>query len=388
MSPLPGPAKDLPAPPIPAETIGRLLADPEAWFATERQSLVAAIGRLCRVDIFCDGQYVLAAEMFDRFAAYLWLHGYYADLRFCADALVTAARADGNELVEARAEAVLARLLHVRGRYAEAVGTYRSCARVLERLDDRRTAAWVLTNLADCLTGLGEPEEALRLADRAAAVADGDFATLSVLRAVSAALNRLGRPEESVLIDTEVLEVARRGAEPRTVALALQGLAWSLALTGDLDRAAEAARDSVSLLRGTTARSSLASSLRTLGAIHAGRGGRAAAVDAFTEGRRIAEEISERPWELSCSRAIAASLVGTGRADEAIPELRRCLAAYREMGSDASVSVTLRLLAAAHDATGDPVAAAAARKEADRLADPRDASTSTLVGLLLRLTVP
>lgn len=385
VSPLPDPAADLPAPPLPADTMRRVLADPQAWFAAERQTMVGGIVRLCRVDEYCDGEYVLAARMFDRFAAYLWLHGYYADLRCCAEALAGAARAAGDEPVEARAEAVLARLLHVRGRYTEAVEKYRWCAERLVRVADRRTAAWVLTNLADCRTGLGEPDEALRLADRAAALFAGDdFATLSVLRARSAALNRLGRPAESVRIDTEALDVARRGGEPRTVALAMLNLAWSLTLTGSPDRAAVAGRDAVALLRPTTERSALARALRTLGAIHAGQRRRADAVAAFQEGRRIAEEINERPRELSCARALAASWVGAGRATAAVPELRRCLRAYREMGSQASATVTLRLLAAAYEAAGD--SPAGARAEADQLDDPRDASTTTLVRLLLNLT--
>ena len=58
------------------------------------------------------------------------------------------------------------------------------------------------------------------------------------------------------------------------------------------------------------------------------------------------------------------------------------------MGSQASVTVTLRLLAAAYDGTGDTAAAAAARAEADRLTDPRDAGTTTLTRLLLTLTEP
>ena len=387
VSPLPPRVTDLTTPPIPPHTMRRMLADPESWFAHERPTLVAGIGRLCRVDDFCEGEYVLAAEMFDRLAAFLWLHGYYADLRFCAESLATAARAEGNELVEVRAEAVLVRLLHLRGAYAVAVVRYRRCAERLARLGDGRTRAWVLTNLADCLTGLGEPEEALLLVSRAAqADPDDDFTALSVLRARSAALNRLGRPAESVRLDTEALDVARRTEEPRTVALALQSLSWSLALTGELDAAADAAGDSVSLLRGTTARASLARSLRTLGAIRAGQGRRADAIDAFTEGRRIAKEINERPRELSCARALAASWIGAGRVADAIPELRRCLAAYREMGSRASAAVTLRLLAAAYEATGDAALAVEARAEAAALADPRDASTTTLIGLLLRLT--
>lgn len=387
VSPLPPPADDVELPAIPPDTMRRMIADPEAWFAHERPTLVAGIGRLCRIDEFCEGEYVLASQMFDRFSAYLWLHGYYADLRSCAEALVTAARAEGDELVEVRAEAVLVRLLHLRGAYAAAVVRYRRCADRLAHLGDGRTQAWVLTNLADCLTGLGEPEEALLLAARAAAAdPDDDFTALSVLRARAAALNRLGRPAESVRLDTEALEVARRGEEPRTVALALQSLAWSLALTGELDQAAVAASDSVSLLRGTTARASLAKSLRTLGAIHAGLGHRGAAVDAFTEGRRIAVEINERPRELSCARALAASSIGTGGAADAIPELRRCLDGYRAMGSNASAAVTLRLLTAAYEATGDEVAAARARAEAEALVDPRDASTRTLIRLLLTLT--
>lgn len=386
VAPLPEPDDTVPAPPIPDETMARLLADPEGWFSTERATLVAGLIRLCEADEFCDGEYLLASAMFERLAAYLWLHGYYADLRSCAETLAAAARAAGDELVEVRSEAVLARLLHVRGRYADAVAKYRWCAERLARLDDRRTGAWVSTNLADCLTGLGEPEEALRLADEAEALAPDEFATLCVLRARSAALNRLGRPEESVLIDSAALAVARESAQARTIALALQNLAWSLALTGRLEWASEAARESVSLLRGTTARSSLARSLRTLGAILAGQGLRGDAVAAFTEGRRIAEEINERPRELSCSRALAANLVGTGRPKAAILELRRCVAAYREMGSQASASVTLRLLAAAYEATGDADAARSACDEAERLADPRDASTETLTRLLLALT--
>ncbi len=364
---------ELPALPLPEETVARYLANPLAWFAVERPSLVAGVGLMSRI-----GMHRTAARIVERIARYLWPQGSYADLRVCATALAEAARAAGDELVEVWAEAVHARVLHVRGHYGGAVTRYRWCA---DRLSGPGLA-WVLTNLADCLTGLGVPEEALELTDRAAALSTED----AVAAARSAALNRLGRPAESVRVDTGALAAARAAADPRAVARALQSLSWSLALTGELDRAAGAAEEAVALLRGTAARSELARSLRTLGAVQAGRGERSRALAAFAECRAIAEEIGEVPRVLSSRRAIAAGWVGDGRVAEAVAELRACLAAYREMGSTSSAAITLRLLAAALAAAGDEDGAEAARAEADRTADPRDANADALTTLLLALT--
>jgi DNA-binding SARP family transcriptional activator len=373
--PPPDVAEPVPALPVPAETVERFTANPAGWFAVEWPSLVAGIGLMSRI-----GMYRTATRIFERLARYLWPQGSYADLRTCAAVLAEAAASAGDERVVVWAEAVHARVLHVRGHYAGAVAKYRWCAD--RSAGDRPVLAWVLTNLADCLTGLGVPEEALALTDRAAALSTAD----AVAAARSAALNRLGRPAESVLVDTRALAAARASADPRAVARALQSLSWSLALTGELDRGADAAGEAVGLLRGTTARSELARSLRTLGAIQAGRGERAAALAAFAECRAIAEEISEVPRVLSCRRAIAAGWIGEGRVAEAVAELRACLAAYREMGSTSSAAITLRLLAAAHDAAGEPAAAAEANATADRTADPRDANADALAALLLTLT--
>ena len=368
----------VPALPLSEETRARYVADAAGWFADSRRSLVDGIGRTARF-----GRYLMAARIFERLARYLWPQGAYADLRVCAGALRDAARAAGDERVEVWAEAVYARVLHVRGHYAGALAKYRWCE---ERSRGGPVLAWVLTNLADCLTGLGVPEEALALTERAADLSTSDNGSNEVAAARSAALNRLGRPAESVRVDIGALAAARESAEPHAVARALQSLSWSLALTGELDGAAAAAEEAVSLLRETTARSALARSLRTLGAIHAGRGERARALAAFAECRAIAEQINEAPRVLTCRRALAAAMVGDGRAREAVTELRACLAAYREMGSTSSAAITLRLLAAAHDALGDRAAAEEARAEAGRVADPRDANAQALASLLLNLT--
>ncbi|WP_332888567.1 AfsR/SARP family transcriptional regulator [Actinophytocola xanthii] len=377
-APLPDLGQGVPAVPLDEATTRRVLADPDAWFATERPVLVQGIGVLCRVR-----RYRMAWLLLERFARYLWLHGHYADLRTCAVAIAEAP----DESVAVRANALLALLAHVRGQYTEAVRRYRWCARRLVGPADQQALGWVRTNLADCLVGLGEPEESLRLVASAEPLLFTDeFGLASMLRVKSGALNRLGRLRESVRINEGALAKARSSGSPRRVALALQSLAWSLALNGSLDAAVVAADEAVSLLRSTTAGSSLARGLRTLGAIRAGRGERGAAVAAFEEGREIARKMNERPRVLSCTRAIAASWVGVGRAEEAVPELHTCVREYREMGSLSSATVTLRLLATAYDALGEGDAAGSARAEADRLADPRDANAETLYSLLVNLT--
>jgi DNA-binding SARP family transcriptional activator/tetratricopeptide (TPR) repeat protein len=377
--PIPGFTGDVPAPRLPSDTVDRLIADPDEWFATERPSILAGLARMCATR-----QHHKAMLIFQRFAHYLWLHGFYADMRSCAAAIAAAAKKAGDAPVEARAEAVLASLLHARGQYAEAVDAYRHSIRRLSRLDDRPALAWALVNLANCLMGIGERTEALELAERAGALFgdDAEFGAMSALHTRSAVLNRLGRAGESVPIDTAALVIARRSGDPLLVALALHSLSWSVALTGELDSAVSLASESVSLLRGTTARSALARSLRTLGAIHAGRGDRDAAVAAFEDARAIAEEINDVPRVLSCTRAIAASWIADGRSAAAIPELRKCLTAHRKMGGRSATTITLRVLATAYEAAGDPRAARHASAEADRLEDPADATAQTLLRLL------
>jgi predicted Zn-dependent protease len=144
----------------------------------------------------------------------------------------------------------------------------------------------------------------------------------------------------------------------------------------------------VELLRGTMARSALAKSLRTLGAISAATGARDRATAAFEEARDLARDLDERPRELSCTRALAASWIGEGRAAQAIPVLRACLDEFREMGGRSATGLTWLVLSRACEAVGSPDEASAAAAEAAVLADPRDASAAALRRALLALTEP
>ncbi|WP_103341207.1 AfsR/SARP family transcriptional regulator [Amycolatopsis sp. CA-126428] len=375
--PMPSPAHEPPAQPLPDELVERLLARPDDWFAAERANLLALIGTLGPRD---------ALLLLDRLGVYLYLHGQYADMRAAYEAVL-----DAGPPLAAVAEATLTLLRHARGEYEEAAVRYRACAKELEAHGDHRTHAWVSANLAHCLIGLGRAEEALQTAAHARELftVDGSPAELGWVRAAeSAALLRLGRIEDAREVDRTALAAARSTGDARVLGEALHGFAWSSLLTGDDAGAVAAIAESVDLLRGTMARSALAKSLRTRGAISAATGAREQATAAFGEARELARELDERPRELSCTRALAAAWIGEGRAAQAIAVLRTCLDECREMGGRAATGLTWLVLKRAYEATGDPAAAEVAAAEAAELLDPRDASAAALRRALLALTEP
>ncbi len=383
--PMPLSDQELPAQPLPGELVERLVRDPEAWFAVERANLVTSVSSLCAI-----GWRRKALRILERLSAYLYLHSHYADMRIAYETLRDSAREAGDRHIATIADANLTVLLHARGEYERAVVGYRECSKELAALGDSSAQAWVETNLAHCLVGLGRAGESLHAATHARklstveASGPGSYAR----RAESAALHRLGKVTEALEIDRRILVQARESGDERQLGVALQGLSWSLMLAEQTDKAREAIDESVRVLRRTTAKSALARSLRTLGAILAGEGEREHAVHAYENARRLAGALEERPRVLSCTRAIAASWIGDGRADRAIPVLRECLDEFRAMGGRPATGLTLHVLRRAYEAVGETRAAEAAGEEAKRLADPHDANASTLVRLLLTLTEP
>ncbi|QWF82230.1 AfsR/SARP family transcriptional regulator [Amycolatopsis sp. CA-230715] len=377
--PMPDPVRLVPPRPLPEDLVTRLLERPEAWFATERANLINAVRVVCSL-----GWLDEALLLIDRLSVYLYLHGHHADMRAGYRTLLDAARDRGEADLAAIAAANLALLRHSRGEYEEAAVQYRECAKEFEELGDRLTHAWVSANFAHCLLGLGRAEEALRTVEHAHELYGGDGSdawTSALIRmrgAESAALHRLGRVSDAAEIDRGTVALAGESADPCRLGPALEVLSWSLLLTGRTGEAAEAAGESVRLLRPTAARAALARSLRTRGAVHARLGDRVAAVADFEEARELAKELTDRPRELSCTRAIAASWIGEGRAARAVPVLRACVDEFRAMGGRPAAGLTLDLLGRAYEVTGDGARARAAREAARELAEPNDANAAAV----------
>lgn len=76
------PHADLPPQPLPDDLIDRLLADPEEWFAAERENLVTAVESMCAL-----GWRTEAELLTQRLAIFLHLHEHHTDLRACKEIL-------------------------------------------------------------------------------------------------------------------------------------------------------------------------------------------------------------------------------------------------------------------------------------------------------------
>lgn len=72
----PVPPWTVPPQPLPQEVVARLVADPDAWFATERANLLSAVGAIA-----AEGRPDKARALMDRLAVHLRRHGHHADLR-------------------------------------------------------------------------------------------------------------------------------------------------------------------------------------------------------------------------------------------------------------------------------------------------------------------
>ncbi|CAM3023850.1 AfsR/SARP family transcriptional regulator [Saccharomonospora xinjiangensis] len=382
--PLPALTGEDPPPPqpLPRATVARLVDDPHVWFETERNNLVAVMGSIFRI-----GWRREAMLLLERLTTFLWLQGAFADLRECHDTMRRAAVDAGEPEIAAWSAAYLATLAHARGEHAEAVRRYRAVVTELADAGRTRETGWLIANLGTCLIGLGNPAEGLAEIERAASLLDDDPAGLHQCdTARSYALTRLGRLDDALDSSRRALARGRMCGDPVRVALSLDGLAWNLALDGDWQHAGELADEAVSLARTLPVPSLLARSLRTLGAVAAGKGARAEAVAAYTEAHDIARRLGERPRELSCLRALASAWIGDGRAAEAVVALRRCLSEFESMGSVASTAITWRVLARAHEAAGDLASAEHADTEANRLLNPDDRGAARLISALLVLT--
>jgi DNA-binding SARP family transcriptional activator len=364
-----------------------LTRDPAGWLAAQRPFLVAAIVAAATAGV--DRQAVLLAE---RLAPALWIGGHWIDL----DRVQVLARRAAVRLGDERSELLMTYLCGVlrlvRGDLDGAGASFATARRGFERLGDRRGLACVLGDQAVLEDYHDRAGVAVATARHAVELfrADGDqLGAILASPGLSAALRGLGRLGDALEVDLAAVATATEiGAPPLVLARCLNALAVTRLLADDPAGAYLAARDAARLLRATSDRYVLLAALRhmALAAVRLGR--RRDAVGLLERSHGLAVELGDRVWATGLERDLAASWIGDGRVEEAIAVLLRCLRTFREMRLRSGQAATLGLLAVAYRAAGRPRAAAAARSGAVRLADPTDARSPVVTGIVLRLTVP
>ncbi|MEJ3744382.1 AfsR/SARP family transcriptional regulator [Actinomycetes bacterium KLBMP 9797] len=347
--------------------------DPFPWFDAELPLLLSVV----------DAGGSATPALAESLAPYLWARGRWAELR----TVLRAARrtAAAGSAAGARVEFLAGVLSLVHGELGEAAAGFARAGAAFDRLGDRHGLACVLSDQAVLLGYQNRYEESALAAGRAVALfraAADPVAAVLAAPAHAAALRGLGRLDEALDVDvTAVAEARREGAAELVVARCLNSLALTRLVRGEPALAYPAAREAVERLRGVGDRYVLLAALRHRASAAAGLGRRGEAVRLLEESHGLAVALGDRVWATGLERDLAVSWIGDGRADAAVPVLRRCLQTYDDLDIRSAKPATLAMLARAYDALGDPAAAEDARHGADACSD----RTPALSQLILRL---
>ncbi|OLB81117.1 MAG: hypothetical protein AUI14_04445 [Actinobacteria bacterium 13_2_20CM_2_71_6] len=352
------PALDAPDEPVavPERIREGVARDGQAWLAAERTALTAIADCTCR-----HGRYLDGALLLDRLAGHLIDQHRIAELTRIAGTVRDSAESAGDRRTATWTDIVLGQ---ARGRAG--LPLLRRAATDGERYGYPDLLAWALL-------GLGShagPDAPLEPARRAAALfaERGDVAGQTrASRAMALALLTRGRAAEAEPVAAQGVQLARTLDEPVQLANLLNTHGMALLAVREPRRAQRVTEAALRLLRDIGAHSSISYLLGQLGRISATMGERSEALQRYAEARAIALAHEDNLQATLMLRDIAASWIGDGRADEAVPVLRRCVRTLVELGLHRRAGVTLRVLAAAYDALGDNASAAAAAAEAGTL---------------------
>ncbi|HEY7202149.1 MAG TPA: NB-ARC domain-containing protein, partial [Candidatus Dormibacteraeota bacterium] len=143
-------------------TIDALLAEPLAWFESERPLLVGAVELACEADL-AD----LACELAAPLATCFSMRGHFDEWRRVHELVLAAARRSGNRRAQAVLERGLGDVHAIQDRFDEALGCFRRARSAFREVGDRRGEAVVLIGTGLVLRVRGCPRESMTACSRA-----------------------------------------------------------------------------------------------------------------------------------------------------------------------------------------------------------------------------
>ncbi|MEV0116127.1 BTAD domain-containing putative transcriptional regulator [Streptomyces sp. NPDC050844] len=349
--------------PIGPEATRRALADPTAWFEAEADAIATAVERAASLDL-----HTLACEA----AAALCSSAYTVGNRFEAwwrthDAALAAARRAEDRSGEALLLIGLGQLRFEQDRFPESQGYFRQAARLCAELGDTRGRAAAFAGLGSALREAGRLRAAQDVLAQAAAgfrgIDDDPGVGLSCRYAGTVRLELGDHDAASELLD-ESLRAYRRLGSRRGEALTLRSISLVRRALGEYAAAEELAGRAVDLLStlGDTLMSAYAMQARAKSRVRLGR-----SAEAEAEIRHVLEVCRgyrDRFGEALALRTLGECELAAGRIEAAEQSLTTAAARWEALDLPLPRARTLRDLAAAREAAGDPAEAHALRAEA------------------------
>ncbi|MFC7309490.1 BTAD domain-containing putative transcriptional regulator [Streptomyces monticola] len=241
-----------------------VLADPVAWFESERDSIVAMV---CQA-VQSPGRERQAWELTACAVPLFEMRNYLEDWQRTAEKALEATRRAGDDLGAGTMLRSLGTLAIYRRRYPEAETLLASAMEFLERSDDILGLGIALRNLAVCARFAGDLDDAARQCRAALDAFDrtddpaGRSHALGLLAQIE--LER-GNGELGVDLSHRAIRASHEAGSPRSKAQNIYRLAEALLRTGELRRAEQACQDVISLTRAQGDRLGEANGLRALG---------------------------------------------------------------------------------------------------------------------------
>ncbi|TQS20149.1 AfsR/SARP family transcriptional regulator [Microbispora sp. KK1-11] len=377
-------------------TTRALVADPAAWFDSERQTLLAGVAQACRL-----GLHEAAWELSARAAGYYAFRGHYRDWAFSHELALRACALGGDQWGEAVMTRGLGHLLMVgveprRGVAPEAI---EAALAAFGAAGERHGALDLLCLRAFALCRGGDPDQARAVADEAMAMAEeiGYELALSRLWYVRAVTDReQGLHGDALACADRALRLAIRGNSLVARTLALREMAAACRDHATGRRVSHHLWEGLQICRRRGERLLEAYLLVALGDLCL-RFGRRNVAKPIERALAVFEEFGVRAGQAAGLRVLGESQRLGGRADQAVRTLGDAVRTARGLHDLHEQALALRALGRAQHARGDQEAATrsrtAARRLFQRLGDTAEAAEAAVGEALtdhdnLRMTTP
>ncbi|MFF5204382.1 BTAD domain-containing putative transcriptional regulator [Streptosporangium sp. NPDC000396] len=347
-------ADDTLRPPEPPEFMDDLLADPSAWFESERAGIVHAV-RQARED-----DAAVAWNLADASIGFYEMRDIRDDWRSTHEHALSACRSTKDQ----RGEAVLSRnLAYLEARYgvnAEPLGRHSGHALSRFRVvSDRAGEAEALLLLGVAMIAMGRPGDAVRYMNAALELAR-ECRHLSGEIVATASLGWLYREQsrysESAELLRRCLELAGEDTNGWPQSTAWRSLGMIYHYQGRLEESERCLRRALTLARASGARGREALELVVLGEHYIARG-RPEGEELLRRSLALSEESGSEFARAVAIRAFGELDLAKGRFDRAVTRITEALESLQAQRATLAMALTLKRLGSAQWAAGDTAAA-------------------------------